>query len=55
MVLVMNLTESIFLVQNDAIFVLFAAGIIMFSLYSPAYTGKLGYPPVTSSIRRHLG
>jgi exopolysaccharide production protein ExoQ len=55
MVLVMNLTESIFLVQNDAIFVLFAAGIIMFSLYSPAYTGKPGYPPVTSSIRRHLG
>jgi exopolysaccharide production protein ExoQ len=55
MVLVMNLTESIFLVQNDAIFVLFAAGIIMFSLYSPVYTGKLGYPPVTSSIRRHPG
>ncbi|RWX19103.1 O-antigen ligase family protein [Rhizobium hidalgonense] len=35
MILVMNLTESIFFVQNDAIFILFAAAIIMFSLYAP--------------------
>jgi exopolysaccharide production protein ExoQ len=37
MVLVMNLTESIFLVQNDAIFGLFTTAIIMFSVYAPAY------------------
>ena len=37
MVLVMNLTENIFLIQNDTICVLFATAIIMFSLYSPAY------------------
>jgi len=35
MILVMNLTESIFFVQNDAIFILFTAAIIMFSLYTP--------------------
>ncbi|SFA77185.1 exopolysaccharide production protein ExoQ [Rhizobium sp. NFR07] len=35
MILVMNLTESMFLIQNDAIFVLFATAIIMFSLYAP--------------------
>lgn len=35
MILVMNLTESFFLVQNDAIFILFTAAIIMFSLYAP--------------------
>jgi exopolysaccharide production protein ExoQ len=35
MILVMNLTESIFLIQNDTIFVLFATCIIMFSLYAP--------------------
>jgi exopolysaccharide production protein ExoQ len=40
MVLVMNLTESIFLVQNDAIFVLFSTSLILFSLYVPAYAGK---------------
>lgn len=40
MVMVMNLTESIFLVQNDTIFVLFATCIILFSLYSPVYQGK---------------
>ena len=34
MILVMNLTESIFLIQNDTIFVLFAIAIIMFSLYA---------------------
>jgi exopolysaccharide production protein ExoQ len=39
MVMVMNLTESSFLVQNDAIFVLFCTAIIMFSLYTPAYFG----------------
>jgi exopolysaccharide production protein ExoQ len=39
MVLVMNLTESLFLLQNDAISILFAATIIMFSLYAPAYDG----------------
>ncbi|MDF0696502.1 O-antigen ligase family protein [Rhizobium sp. MC63] len=35
MILVMNLTESIFFVQNDAIFILFTTAIIMFSLYEP--------------------
>lgn len=40
MVLVMNLTESIFLVQNDAIFVLFSTSLILFALYAPAYEGK---------------
>ncbi|MBB4237898.1 O-antigen ligase family protein [Rhizobium esperanzae] len=35
MILVMNLTESFFLVQNDTIFILFTAAIIMFSLYAP--------------------
>ncbi|NKL01824.1 O-antigen ligase family protein [Rhizobium leguminosarum bv. viciae] len=34
-VLVMNLTETIFLIQNDAIFILFTTAIIMFSLYKP--------------------
>ncbi|MBX4869874.1 O-antigen ligase family protein [Rhizobium bangladeshense] len=34
-ILVMNLTETIFLIQNDAIFILFISGIIMFSLYEP--------------------
>ncbi|MBB4190471.1 exopolysaccharide production protein ExoQ [Rhizobium aethiopicum] len=34
-ILVMNMTETIFLIQNDAIFVLFMSGIIMFSLYEP--------------------
>lgn len=33
--LVMNLTESLFLIQNDAIFILFATGVIMFSLHAP--------------------
>lgn len=35
MILVMNLTESMFLIQNDTIFVLFATSIVMFSLYAP--------------------
>ncbi|ULR42315.1 O-antigen ligase family protein [Rhizobium sp. K102] len=35
MILVMNLTESSFFVQNDTIFILFTAAIIMFSLYAP--------------------
>ncbi|PDT17883.1 exopolysaccharide biosynthesis protein [Rhizobium sp. J15] len=34
-ILVMNLTETIFLIQNDAISILFITGIIMFSLYAP--------------------
>ncbi|MBY5753311.1 O-antigen ligase family protein [Rhizobium leguminosarum bv. viciae] len=34
-ILVMNLTETIFLIQNDAIFILFTTAIIMFSLYKP--------------------
>ncbi|ABC90158.1 exopolysaccharide production protein [Rhizobium etli CFN 42] len=34
-ILVMNLTETIFLIQNDTIFILFMSGIIMFSLYEP--------------------
>ncbi|WP_062941760.1 O-antigen ligase family protein (plasmid) [Rhizobium leguminosarum] len=37
-VLVMNLTETIFLIQNDAIFILFTTAIIMFSLYKPVVT-----------------
>jgi exopolysaccharide production protein ExoQ len=40
MVMVMNLTESIFLLQNDTIFILFTSAIIMFSLYEPAYARK---------------
>jgi exopolysaccharide production protein ExoQ len=43
MILVMNLTESIFFVQNDAIFILFAAAIIMFSLYAPVVS--ISHPP----------
>jgi exopolysaccharide production protein ExoQ len=35
MILVMNLTESIFFAQNDTIFILFTTAIIMFSLYAP--------------------
>ncbi len=50
MVLVMNLTESIFLVSNDTIFVLFSAAVILFSLYSPAYAAK----PGPSGIRTGL-
>ncbi|WP_425349802.1 O-antigen ligase family protein [Manganibacter manganicus] len=42
MILVMNLTESIFLVQNDAIFILFATAIISFSLHSPASLKRVG-------------
>lgn len=33
--LVMNMTESMFLIQNDALFIVFATGIIMVSLYAP--------------------
>ncbi|HVW57552.1 MAG TPA: O-antigen ligase family protein [Rhizobiaceae bacterium] len=44
MVMVMNLTESIFLIQNDAIFILFCTAIIMFSLHTPAYFGA-GHRP----------
>jgi exopolysaccharide production protein ExoQ len=42
MVLVMNLTESIFLVQNDAIFILFITAFIMFSLYLPVVSTEPG-------------
>ncbi|WP_246191269.1 O-antigen ligase family protein [Aureimonas leprariae] len=41
MVLVMNLTESLFLLQNDTIFILFATTIIMFSQHSPRYATGL--------------
>ncbi|OWV72619.1 exopolysaccharide biosynthesis protein [Rhizobium sp. R339] len=41
-ILVMNLTESIFLIQNDAIFILFITGIIMFSLYAPVVSTAPG-------------
>ncbi|MBX5302120.1 O-antigen ligase family protein [Rhizobium sp. NLR12b] len=41
-ILVMNLTETIFLIQNDAIFVLFMSGIIMFSLYEPVVSTAPG-------------
>ncbi len=40
MVLVMNLTESMFLLQNDCIFTLFSAAIIQFAFYSPAYADR---------------
>jgi exopolysaccharide production protein ExoQ len=40
MILVMNLTESIFLIPNDAIFILFATAIIMFSLYVPVVSAE---------------
>ncbi|EJC84072.1 lipid A core-O-antigen ligase-like enyme [Rhizobium leguminosarum bv. trifolii WSM2297] len=40
MILVMNLTESFFLVQNDTIFILFTATIIMFSLYAPVVSSR---------------
>lgn len=45
-ILVMNLTESIFFVQNDAIFILFATAIIMFSLYAPVVSTNPGSPPL---------
>ncbi|MBX4862026.1 O-antigen ligase family protein [Rhizobium sophorae] len=41
-ILVMNLTETIFLIQNDAIFILFTTGIIMFSLYEPVVSTAPG-------------
>jgi exopolysaccharide production protein ExoQ len=41
-VLVMNLTETILLIQNDAIFILFTTGIIMFSLYEPVVSTAPG-------------
>ncbi|SCB60629.1 exopolysaccharide production protein ExoQ [Rhizobium aethiopicum] len=41
-ILVMNLTETIFLIQNDAIFILFISGIIMFSLYEPVVSTASG-------------
>jgi len=44
-ILVMNLTESIFFVQNDAIFVLFATAIIMVSLYAPVVSTNPGSVP----------
>jgi len=37
MVLVMNLTESMFLIQNDTLFTVFMAAIIMFSYHAPGY------------------
>ena len=40
MILVMNLTESIFFAQNDTIFILFTAAIIMFSLYAPVVSAS---------------
>ncbi len=50
MILVMNLTESIFLVQNDAIFVLFATAMIMFSLYAPVVSAS-SCPPRQAPAR----
>ncbi|RFB85158.1 exopolysaccharide biosynthesis protein [Rhizobium leguminosarum bv. trifolii] len=49
MILVMNLTESIFFVQNDAIFILFTTAIIMFSLYAPVVSTRPG-PPSRRSL-----
>ncbi|OWV89887.1 exopolysaccharide biosynthesis protein [Rhizobium sp. R635] len=54
MVLVMNLTESLFLIPNDAIFILFATAIIMFSLYAPVVSASPCPPqpaPATSMTR----
>ena len=50
MMLVMNLTESLFLIQNDAIFILFATGVIMFSLHAPAVSLNL-YPHIYARTR----
>lgn len=44
MILVMNLTESMFLIPNDAIFIVFATGIIMFSLYAPVESASRDLP-----------
>ena len=55
MVMVMNLTESIFLVQNDTIFVLFSTCIIIFSLYSPAYQSERGHARDTLSKHQQAG
>lgn len=44
MVITMNFTESIFLAQNDAIFILFSACIIMTSLYAPVALAGRRYP-----------
>lgn len=49
MILVINLTESIFFVQNDAIFILFTAAIIMFSLYAPVVSLNRSPPWQTPS------
>jgi exopolysaccharide production protein ExoQ len=55
MVMVMNLTESIFLVQNDTIFVLFATCMIIFSLYSPVYQSERGHARDTLSKQQQDG
>lgn len=52
MILVMNLTESSFFVQNDAIFILFTAAIIMFSLYVPVVS--ISHPPPWQMRSRRL-
>ncbi|MEP9374141.1 O-antigen ligase family protein [Mesorhizobium sp. KR1-2] len=49
MMLVMNLTESLFLVLNDVIFTLFATAIIMFSLYAPLFRSA----PIPRGGRAH--
>ena len=49
MMLVMNLTESLFLIHNDAIFILFATAVIMFSLHAPA-VAVASLPPAPVSI-----
>jgi exopolysaccharide production protein ExoQ len=53
MILVMNLTESIFLIQNDTIFLVFATSIIMFSLYAPVTSANLA-PARTSFAGRGI-
>ncbi|NKJ74473.1 O-antigen ligase family protein [Rhizobium leguminosarum bv. viciae] len=52
MILVMNLTESIFFAQNDTIFILFTAAIIMFSLYAPVVS--ISYSPAWQPPSRGL-
>lgn len=49
MILVMNMTESMFLIQNDIIFVLFATSIIIFSLYAPVASPRKS-PSRTASV-----
>ena len=52
MIVVMNLTESILLIQNDTIFVLFSTAIIMFSLYAPVVSTNPSQPRHSATIEQ---